>query len=202
MGGIVAFEMARLLRSQGHEVGPVAMLDSYNLNAVQVERSLYSRLDAARQKAFFHFENLRQMSFAEKSGYFREKFRMLIEMIRQKLTPRPGATPGDPAKARAEQTSLASIQDINHHAGWNHVPGKYDGHLMLFKPHKNYDFFPDPDMGWQRQVSGQIERVELTANPHAMLIVPSVAKLAVELKARIALHESSGKKQSSHATVP
>jgi len=188
MGGIVAFEMARLLRAKGQVVGPVSMLDSYNLNAVQIERSFFSRLGATRQKIFFHFENLRQMSFAEKMGYFREKFRMLVELIRNRFFSRQNRKPDDPIQSKAEKSSLASLQDVNHHAGWNHVPGRFEGHLILFKPRKNYDFFPDPDMGWQRQVTGRIERVELTANPHAMLIVPSVSRLAVELKARVIQH--------------
>ncbi|MBK9992039.1 MAG: amino acid adenylation domain-containing protein, partial [Verrucomicrobia bacterium] len=185
MGGIVAYEMARLLRASGHSVGPVAMLDSYNLNAVHIERSFFSRLGSIRQKIFFHFENLRQMRFAEKCGYFREKIRMLIELIRLKVTSKIKLSPSNHNPTQTGKSSLATIQDINHRAGWDHVPGRYEGHLLLFKPRKNYNFFPDPDMGWKRLVTGQIDQIELTSHPHSMLIMPNVTKLAMELKARL-----------------
>ena len=77
------------------------------------------------------------------------------------------------------------IQEINHAAGWGFIPNPYAGDITVFRPQKNYDFFPDPNMGWSALVGGRLEIVELPVNPHAMLIQPCVTRLAAELTIRI-----------------
>ena len=64
-------------------------------------------------------------------------------------------------------------------------PEVYAGSATVFKPRKNYNFFPDPKMGWGDCVTGGLEVVALPVNPHAMLMTPFVQHLARELRRRI-----------------
>jgi len=53
----------------------------------------------------------------------------------------------------------------------------------------NYDFLPDPRMGWGDLVR-HLEIVELDVNPHAILLEPYVKLLANELRRRMDAFES------------
>ena len=99
-------------------------------------------------------------------------------------TSQPGL-PGEAGVARAETGAELSVQALNDHAGDSYVPDLYPGRLTLFKPRVNYKFYPDPNMGWREVALGGLSIVELSMNPHAMLLEPFVAVLAEELKAQM-----------------
>ena len=60
------------------------------------------------------------------------------------------------------------------------------GRLTIFKPQINYEFYPDPNMGWSTLAVGGLDLVELPVNPHAMLVSPFVRALADHLGSRLA----------------
>ena len=192
MGGIVAYEMARMLQAVGKEVECIFMLDSYNLSAVHRANDLPTQWGYVKQKMLFHVENLRELKAGQFRGYVREKFRMSVEAIQQAASKHLKPMRGKAVAASGPDFSGATIQAINHKAGWRHRPGLYNnGKVVLFKPKKNYDFFPDPRMGWGDCVNGGLEVVELSANPHGMLINPFVKQLATEIKLRIRVRAPS-----------
>jgi thioesterase domain-containing protein/acyl carrier protein len=190
MGGTIAYEMARVLRQDGAKVGLVALLDTYNMSTVKLI-SRRGRFSALRQKVGFHASNLAQLGGRDLAGYLAEKLRMAFEAGRSRITTslnrlRPAAS-GTPEETGAE----VFIQKINHVAGWEFVPRPFSGHITVFRPQKNYDFFPDPRMGWSELVRDELEIVEMPVNPHAMLIEPCATKLAAELRRRIQQKESA-----------
>jgi len=79
----------------------------------------------------------------------------------------------------------AGVQRVNDRAAEAFRPLPYHGSIMLFKPQVNYDFFPDPKMGWGNMALGGLEVVELPVNPHAMLVKPFVEHLAAALLKRL-----------------
>jgi len=79
----------------------------------------------------------------------------------------------------------ASVQAVNDYAADQYLPKPYPGRLTLFKPQINYEFYPDPSMGWSDLALGGLDIVELPMYPHAMLVEPFVRLLATELKARM-----------------
>ena len=178
MGGIVAYEMARQLRSRGSEVRMVAMLDTYNLSAVRKP----SEWHALWQKFVFHLENLQQLNAGEWKPYLGEKFLMIVNSAHQVVAIAMRRLRGGKDRVVNSPQSWASIQDINHKAGWNYKPGSYEGKVVLFKPKKNYDFYPEPKMGWEECVVGPLETVGLSVGPHAMLVGPFARELAEELQ--------------------
>jgi amino acid adenylation domain-containing protein len=182
MGGAVAYEMARLLREEGEQVGMVAMLDSYNLSRVPSTKG--HGFSVWRQNMVFHLDNMRKVGVRDLSSYLVEKVRMADEAARGRI--KAGVAKIKQLVNRNGSASVIDyIQEVNDRAIWSFSPQPSDGPVTLFKPQKNYDFMQDPQMGWGDRVPGGPEIVEVAVNPHAMLIEPFVKELGRELLARI-----------------
>ncbi len=181
LGGTVAYEMAQILHREGEEVPLVAMLDTYNFSRA-LKASFATFL---LQKLRFHLGNFVRLRPGQMLKYIVEKVRVARDgELANLLTSMPGSTT-EPGVARAESGIEASVQAINDHAADTYLPKPYAGRLTLIKPHVNYKFYPDPNMGWSDLALGGLDIVELRLNPHAMLVEPYVQQLAAELKVRL-----------------
>ena len=181
LGGTIAYEMAQRLAAQSEPVGIVAMLDTYNFT-----RALRSSFASFLwQKFRFHWSSFVRLRPVAMWRYLREKKRLASDGGWAGIsTEMPGSTLQE-GVARAESGIEASVQEINDHAADIYQPQPYPGVLTLFKPHINYKFYPDPEMGWGDLALGGLDIVEMPINPHAMLVEPYAEMLARELKARL-----------------
>jgi len=93
-----------------------------------------------------------------------------------------------------------SVSEVNDIAASAYRPQPYWGPVTLFKPRVNYDFLPDPRMGWGDLVR-HLEIVELNVNPHAMLVEPYVRLLANELRRRMDAFDSPRRSQDHPALL-
>ncbi|MBL9213335.1 MAG: amino acid adenylation domain-containing protein [Opitutaceae bacterium] len=181
LGGTIAYEMAQQLRQAGEEVGLVALLDTYNFS-----RALKpGTLGLIAEKAKFHLLNLARLSPRNMWRYLAEKSRLardgeLASILR--LQPKVDAAAG---VARATSGAEAYVQAVNDHAADTYLAQPYGGRLTLIKPHVNYKFYPDPELGWGDLALGGLDIVELPVNPHAMLVEPYARQLAHELERRM-----------------
>lgn len=185
MGGNIAYEIGQLLLRQGHTVGFVAMLDSYNLRESLYTGSPLDRFRILLQKGSFHLDTLVHLTMSQRRAYLAEKMRMAVEMVQGKGRAlrrgrQQNGQSGDPGAHL-----VAFVQNANHLALKAHHPKPFAGDLVLFRPRKNYHTFPDPQMGWGDLVKGRLDAVELPANPHAMLLEPFVRYLADRMKERM-----------------
>jgi amino acid adenylation domain-containing protein len=188
LGGTVAYEMAQRLIAQGESVALVAMFDTYNFT--RALRSSFASF--LLQKLRFHWGNFIRLRPVAMWRYLREKKRIAGDGGWAGIgTEMPGSTLEE-GVARAESGIEASVQEINDHAGDIYHPRSYPGVLTLFKPHINYKFYPDPEMGWGDLALGGLDIVEMPINPHAMLVEPYVELLARELKTRLDRAVNSG----------
>lgn len=178
MGGTIAYEMAQRLRAQGDEVALVAMLDTYNFALMGKNTGV----KAIYQKLKFHLGNFVKLRPTEMWDYVREKIRVARD---GELRNWIGGAATQSNAADAGETREASVQSVNDAACMAYTPKPYAGALTLFKPQVNYDFYPDPDMGWKNLALGGLHHEELPVNPHAMLVEPYVQDLAQRLKSRI-----------------
>jgi len=185
MGGAVSYEMARIIRKEGGAVGVVALFDTYNLSMVKQASTHVGRFSALRQKFGFHFQNLTQLGVKDLFGYLSEKLRMAEEAGQGKVAAGLETLKNAVSGAAEDAGAEVYIQEINHQAAWSFVPQPSDVTLTVFSPRKNYDFFPDPKMGWDEITGGHLEVVGLPVLPHAMLIEPYATTLAGEIKNRL-----------------
>jgi thioesterase domain-containing protein/acyl carrier protein len=173
LGGTIAYEIAQRLRRDGHEVALVALMDTYNFS--RMRRPVLSRF--LYQKIAFHWANIREIPVSTWPRYFSQKLRVatggeVLSLLRT-LT-----------RASMARRPLAheSVQDINEKAAELYEPKPYAGHVTVFKPKVNYDFYPDRQMGWGDLVTGGLDIIDLPVHPHAMLAEPYVQILANHLK--------------------
>jgi thioesterase domain-containing protein len=181
LGGTISYEMAQILLREGEDVALVAMLDTYNFSrALKVSFTSF-----LLQKAKFHLANIAQLHPKHLYGYLLEKFRLGIggEVANLKSS-MPGSSTTD-GVSRAIGGIEGKVQSLNDYAAEHYDPAPYAGHITLFKPRFNYKFYPDPKLGWGDLVKGKLEIVEVSVNPHSMLLEPHVSALAELLKQRI-----------------
>lgn len=178
MGGTIAYEMAQRLQAQGDEVALVAMLDTYNFALMGKN----SGPKAIYQKLKFHLGNFVKLRPTEMWDYVREKIRVARDGELQNWI---GGGVKKSASGSETDVREASVQSVNDAACMAYTPKPYAGALTLFKPQVNYDFYPDPDMGWKDLALEGLHHEELAVNPHAMLVEPYVQDLAQRLKERI-----------------
>jgi amino acid adenylation domain-containing protein len=176
-GGTVAYEMAQLLQQEGQEVALVALLDTYNFSCMQRPKFL----PFICQKISFHCGTLRELPFKHWSNYLLNKLRVakdgefaalwkaVTRAFNRKMT----------------HTIEATVQAVNDRAAEIYRPKPYNGRVVVFKPRVNYNFYPDPQMGWSKLVQRDLKIVELPINPHAMLVEPFVQTLAARLSEEI-----------------
>jgi thioesterase domain-containing protein len=138
-----------------------------------------------RQRFAFHLRNLVTMPPRDIVGYLREKARVARDGELRSLLRRSRSPDGDHGRDGIESLDPSAIQTINDQASIAYRPRPYHGVLTVVKPRVNYDFYPDPKMGWGEFAVGGLAVVELDVNPHAMLGHPHVAALARELQARL-----------------
>ena len=180
LGGTIAYEMAQRLLNMGERVGLLAMLDTYNF--IKAEKVSFTKFMTEKFK--FHLRNFTHLNPSEMFGYLKEKKRLAGDGGWANIkTEMPGTTLDD-SFGRAESGIELTVQTINDHAGDIYIPKPYKGRLTLFKPQKNYSFYPDPKMGWG-DLAKDLDIIELPVNPHAMLVEPYVRTLAKEIKNRI-----------------
>ena len=181
MGGTIAYEMAQQLLAAGETVQLVALLDTYNFALVQYPTGVRCAL----QKIGFHFRNLTRLSPKEIGSYLAEKVRVAREGEWIHLFATASSDSPKPHESSSESVREPRVQESNDQACLAYQPQRYAGELTLFRPQVNYDFYPDPQMGWGDLVQGGIINLELAVNPHAMLVEPFVSELAKLLKTRI-----------------
>jgi aspartate racemase len=181
---MVAYQMARLLHQAGDEVGLLALFDTYN----PAVAGHASRMGILWQRAKFHVGNLLKLRPRELKAYFKEKIRVAKYGELSNLLQGEKALPAkedDRGNFSGTTNSVTRLQQINDKATENYCPKPYDGQLVIFKPHVNYNFLSDPQMGWSGLVSGELNVVELPVNPHAMLVSPFVNHLGAVLRQKL-----------------
>jgi thioesterase domain-containing protein len=170
--------MAQRLRQDGQEVALVALLDTYNLTRMEQPRVL----NYLWQKIEFHCGNLVRLPLRNWPGYLSHKLRVARDGEFFSLWRAiKGVFTGNEME-NASRSVETSVQQINDRAAEAYRPEPYAGRVSVFKPRVNYDFYPDPQMGWGDLVIGQLNIVELPVNPHAMLVEPYVQILADRLR--------------------
>ncbi|HAB14970.1 MAG TPA: hypothetical protein DCE44_00820, partial [Verrucomicrobiales bacterium] len=181
MGGTVAFQMAHLLQEAGESVSVLALLDTYNFTLIRPPDTLLKQISVLRQKLAFHWSNVTQLGGGDRSNYLREKWQMVKEAGKAKvssfLREFKGGTNGD-ANGSDPGLTLEMIHDA---AAFSYQPKPLNGSMVIFKTQRSYDIYPDPKLGWGDLVRGPLTVVELPVNPHAMLVDPYVEHLAARL---------------------
>jgi acyl transferase domain-containing protein/thioesterase domain-containing protein len=181
--GLVAYEIAQQLRTQGQEVALLVLFDVTNL----APRFPSSKWEALRKRLYFlpwkvkyHFTILRRPKRVDSWNYLGDLFRQIHldlsailwamgNRIQRHTNRRLAVAPREPNKAMFVAAN-------------EYLPKPYSGRVMLFRcAHQSARPHYDPKLGWGHLLGDGLVICEMPGDHQDMFLEPNVVRLANEL---------------------
>jgi thioesterase domain-containing protein/acyl carrier protein len=179
--GGMAFEMARQLRSAGHEVALLALIDSscpgHRLSP-PVRRRSKSRARDLWERAWRNLHRLRTLRPRAMPGFLGDRIGNLVTELAGGLAFRLSLRLG-----RAVLPQLRTRYGALSHAGRLYRPQPYPGRVTLFRAHPESHENGDLHWGWDRVATGGVELCLLDGEHDTIMEDPQVDALASSLRA-------------------
>jgi thioesterase domain-containing protein len=180
-GGIVVYEMARLLAAKGQEVGLIALIDTLHPQFVQNMPPLQKakfRFTYLTDRIYKYISNIKSLKINDVFSDLRRFVYFRVKQIAwkgaQRLFDRPGRNL--PNQIRSDAMILA--------AAWHrYIPGAYHGPILLLNARdRPVEYRGDQTLGWQRCVIGPITAHIVPGDHYTIMHPPHVETLATWLK--------------------
>lgn len=184
MGGLIALEIAQLLRRRGEEVALLALIDTWGPG--------YPRPTSRLRKVLDQFQTiLLQRNWHERFALIRDRWHRRHEaqvVSRGRVMPQhydlPDGTPISPEMLAA----IRRVWEANERANFAYEPSAYSGSLLLIRASLNVRWpgmrFDDPFNGWCELATGEFECRTLDVG-HSELADDPPASAATCLQAAI-----------------
>ena len=178
LGGVIAYEMARQLHTQGQTVGFLGLLDTYAPKAFQQNLIEKSPL----QRATGHLSILKSLASKDKWDYLKQKaheavygkkddWQKVSEELKESLSPE---------KIEALQRMVIAHEQAN----FAYSPQPYWGKTTLFRAAELDVFeFYDPHLWWTDFCVGGLEIQDVPGSHWTMMTMPQVQTLARTMQA-------------------
>jgi thioesterase domain-containing protein len=170
-GGVVAFEMARLLRDAGEAVSFLALIDTLNpaWTATQAPAAvLRARWRQWRWKLAYHTAIVHGMSAKERVRYRAGRSAAFFKNQRERAAARLGL----------DAPGLANRRMLRAYA-----PGPWEGDALVVRLRGRR---PDaPALGWSHIIRGRLEVTDVPFHPNGALAAARVAALATIFKKKL-----------------
>ena len=174
-GGLVAFEMARQLRSIAQPVGILALLDTEILTISQEGFSSRHRLQHWFRMVKLNLRyasRVRPLEFLDKKLF---NLRMRRKLFAWNIRERLGLSI-HPMALNAEEGFLLAFK--------RYVPQPYFGDATLFRAGAGTEYL-DPNLGWGPIIGGHLDIQEVTGDHDTILQEPHIGMLARLLEASL-----------------
>ena len=170
-GGLIAFEIAQQLQSQGKIVALLALVDRKSPNIKKVRPSFFKSIQ-------IHFVNLLCLQAKDRSKYIRDRINNQFEDFSYKEFLIKSLS-----KIAPPSPELLSLIDMNTQASENYIAKTYLGDLSLFRCQvQTLDYSLSPDLGWSNLVIGKLEIYDIPSIHYTVLKEPSVQFVAEKLQ--------------------
>lgn len=171
-GGLVAFEMAQQLHTQGQEVALLALVNTESSqpdsqepeDEVSLLASLALALGLSLHRITFESDRFEQLEPGERLGYALEQAK------RAQVVP--------PDLELAQVRRLLHVFKSNLQAQRSYVPDAYPGSLMLFEASEQ----PVEETEWRALATGGLTVHRVPGNHYTVVREPNVKVLAEQLK--------------------
>jgi amino acid adenylation domain-containing protein len=172
-GGMVAFEAAQQLQSQGEEVALLALFDTWDPKAYTIH-PLPKRLLTHLRK-FSHSPVKYLFSKLTNTNKFLQ--------LKQKFN----SDPEQKNHQAQQENRLNHVPQIYLEAQQNYIPQTYSGKVTVFKAMEEYEVMStfgdfEDQFGWGNLVTGGLEIINIPGDHFGILQEPYVETLARELK--------------------
>ncbi|NJN12721.1 MAG: amino acid adenylation domain-containing protein [Richelia sp. RM1_1_1] len=179
LGGIIAFEMAQQLYQQGHEVALLALIDCYapitNNMPKKIDEALLIASVAKDLGGVFGkyipvlIDELQPLIFEDKVHY------ILDQVKKVNILP--------PEFGFQQMRQLLQVFQANLMATYEYIPKPYPGRITIFcSSEKILEVTKEPELGWGKLVTGDLETHEIPSNHYTILREPYVQVLATFMK--------------------
>jgi oxalate---CoA ligase len=189
-GGVIAFEMAQQLRSQGEPVALVALLDSGIKSGYNNASRSWPRLETFSKRLPPWLIGALELNGSQ----WLDLVRLKHSMIKAKFGSRNGNAQrlnliDEMADLSGFSEQHRKVAYAQHRAMRNYRPNVYPGQLTLFRARMQPLFSSHkPDKGWGRLAAGGLEIRVVPGNHLGMLQEPHVRILGQELTACLEKH--------------
>jgi thioesterase domain-containing protein len=181
LGGVIAYEMACQLRAQNHEIGLLAVLDSYPIGYERLlgNRTSHNRSRRFAKRVLAHLSNIRSLPANERAGYIFAKSKYGPVRVKNKIW----RTIYRAYKnfGRELPRSLKDVEQFNWLAAQHYRPQPFDGRVTLFWASQDLRAKFDMLEGWRVLARGGMELHEISGTHLDMIKEPHVADLAKKL---------------------
>ena len=173
-GGLVAFEMARQLETDGETVGVLALLDTIHVGQRGLGRARSGRWHrAARLRRQLVSHAGAALRGPDRRGYLRQRVRVVRRHLRNLVW-------------RARFPQFARVQRANREAFNRFVPRPYGGRVTFFMASERMPGERcDPLEMWQPLATGGVDLYEVPGDHITISVEPNAAVLARLLQARL-----------------
>jgi thioesterase domain-containing protein len=175
MGGVLAYELARSLVADGHEVALLAMLDSPDPEGIAPG---FGEIDFAAA-ALSYLVGEERPGFADGLASVRgEDERLAFVLAAAKAC---GSLP--PTYTVADLARLAAVVEANRQALQPYRPEPYEGRLLHVRARETADRLARPEQsGWSPLCAGGVEVAILDGGHMSILFPPHATTLAARLE--------------------
>ncbi len=202
MGGVIAFEMAQQLRSQGEEVALLVLVQATLANYPQYKPGttrlgktyfrILQRLDQEWSNMLLAVGPKARLAFL--SGRIAQLYRLLNNKLRRGLS-------GLGVKRSGRRAGALGLEQTHELAYANYEPCVYDGTVLIFRSARQpLGIMEEPELGWKSYLAHAPEIVEVPGHAIGMLDEPRVQLVSDLLRRRLAA--TSGELGRNKATEP
>jgi len=186
LGGIIAYEMACQLRAQGHEVGLLALLDSYPVGYERLSLngdSLNTKARHLQKRINAHLSNMNRLRLREKVAYLVDKSKYGPVRVKSKIWRTIYRSYQN--LGRDLPRAFRDVEQFNWLAAKSYRPELYDGRVTLFWASQDLRAKFDMIEGWQALARDGMELHEIPGTHLDMIKEPHVGELARLLNDRL-----------------
>jgi len=196
-GGLVAFEMARRLRSLGETVGLVALIETWNFaygGFISKPKLFYFNSRFFLRRTLHHMRTLGRVKPRDWASYLSGRVRTFLRLAKSvaQIAEGENATQfpvslvdvklqaieghGDLGKV------LERVRNASHVAALNFIPKPYDGHLLVFGARMRVDDpYRDEALGWRPVALGGVTAHVIDGDHLSIFRNPVVGVIAEKL---------------------
>lgn len=152
MGGLLALEVARILKSAGDEVLPVIMFDTFG--------PTFELKSFAEEKKINIFERIK------KSLNYRMKY-CINSLIYNALVLLGKKVP--------LKVLITMMEKINYQSIWKYKANEFNGDIILIRSKmRTSGWYSDPYLGWRKIIKGNIDTHEIDGDHHDFIESPEL----------------------------
>jgi amino acid adenylation domain-containing protein len=171
-GGLIAFEIARQLESQGEKVNLLALLDTESPSLLNVRPPLFPTVG-------IHLQNFQQLNVLDKIKYIKD--RLVFRLMYQNRENSQKEFMLDNWDTDLPPEYL-KVLEANFQAGENYIGKFYPGKITLFRSSiQPITQALHPDLGWD-DLAGVVEVHDVSGHHSSLLKEPYIEALAWQLK--------------------